>query len=96
MMTEENITERLEAMGYKGAELRGTMRDVGKLIVARTAAEYISQLPQSEQEKLKSLSETEVETYLAEHRSSFPAMSQEAFEKIHDGTWEEFFSAVDQ
>ena len=53
-------------------------------------------LHRHEQEKIKDLPEEEVQAYLAEHQDSLPKMPQEEFEKIHDETWEEYFTAMSQ
>lgn len=91
MISEEQITERLAAQGQKGADIRATMREVGKLIIAKTAAAYLSSLPEQHQQAIRSLPEEDVEQYIAEHRAELPSMSQEEFDTIHDGTWEEYF-----
>jgi hypothetical protein len=94
MMTEEEITERLEKLGQKPGDIRATMRAAAELIVARTAAAYIASLPEEDRAKLMSLPEEEAEIYLAERRDSLPQMPQEEFEKIHDKTWEDYFASA--
>lgn len=94
MMSEQVIAERLEQLGFKQAEVRMALRDVAQIIVARTADAYLAQIPEETQTQLRELSESDVETYLAAHRESFPKMSQEEFEHIHDATWEEYFESV--
>jgi hypothetical protein len=94
MMSEEHIVGRLEELGYKGADVRTALRDVGKVIVARAAAAYVARLPESEQATLKGLSETDLQTYLAQHQYSFPRMPQEEFERMHDETWEDYFRSM--
>lgn len=95
-MSEEQIIKRLEDLGYKPGEIRMALKDVAKVIIARTAAAYFSILPQSEQEQIKNLPEEDVQAYISEHQDSMPKMPQEEFEKIHDDTWEEYFSAMTQ
>ncbi len=94
MMSEEQLQERLQQQGHKAGDIRATMRDIGKLIVARAAAEYFMRLPEDVREQLSGVPETELRQYLAEHRDSLPAMSQEEFERIHDATWEEYFASI--
>lgn len=93
-MTESQITEKLEALGYRGSEIRTALRDVGQIIVEKTAAAYLPRLPQVQQEKLRGMTEAELAAYLAEHGASLPKMSQEEFETIHDETWEDYFRSV--
>jgi len=94
MMNEHEITERLEQLGYKNAEIRMALRDVAQVIVAKTADAYLSQLPEATRSHLRELSENEVQVYLLEHQASLPKMPQEEFEKIHDATWEDYFASV--
>jgi hypothetical protein len=96
MMSEQQITARLKEINYGEDEIQTALNDVGQMIITRTAAAYFSRLPQDEQEKLKGLSQEDVQAYLAEPRDSLAKMSQEEFEKIHDGTWEEYFEAMSQ
>lgn len=94
MMSEQQITEKLEQLGYKQADIRLALRDVGQLIVGKTAAAYLATLPSNIQNDLRSLSEEDVRTYLVEHQGSLPKMQQEDFEKIHDETWGDYFRSV--
>lgn len=93
-MSEESIVQRLEAKGYKSGEIRATMNDVAKLIIAKTAAAYLELLPEGERNHIQSLPETEITEYLASRQGTLPPMPQETFETIHDQTWEEYFSSV--
>jgi hypothetical protein len=94
MMDEQQIVERLEKIGYKNAQIREALRDVGGVIVAKTAIAYLARLPEEQQAHLRELSESEVQAYLAENQDSLPPMPQEEFEKIHDATWEDYFASV--
>ena len=94
MMSEQQIVEKLQQIGYKQADIRMALRDVGQIIVRKTAAAYLSALSKNVQDDLRSRTEEEVQTYLMEHRASLPTMSQEDFEKIHDETWADYFKSV--
>jgi hypothetical protein len=94
MLSEQDITKRLEEIGYKAGEVRMALRDVGKVIIAKSAASYLSRLPETEQDRIRSFSEEEMRTFLAQNQYSFPPMPQEEFEKIHDETWEDYFRSV--
>jgi hypothetical protein len=94
MLSEQDITKRLEDIGYKTGEIRVALRDVAKVIVAKSAASYLSRLPETEQDRIRSFSDDEMQTYLAQNQYSFPPMAQEEFEKIHDETWEDYFRSV--
>ncbi|HEV3245101.1 MAG TPA: hypothetical protein VG102_01985 [Candidatus Paceibacterota bacterium] len=94
MLREEDIVGRLEKIGYKNADIRAALRDVSQIIITKTAAAYLARFPQQEQEHLRTLSEEQLQNYLAEHTDVLPKMSQEEFEKIHDETWEDYFRSV--
>lgn len=96
MLSEEQVTKRLEKLGYKSGEIRRALRDVGQVIMTATATAYFASLPEDKQVLIRSLPEQEVAQYIAEHRAEFSPMSQEAFDKIHDETWEDYFSAMAQ
>jgi len=93
MMSEQEITQELERLGYKNAEVRSTLKDVGTIIIGRALAAYLETLPESERATLTALSPEEMENYLAKH-PNLPAFSQEVFDKIHDDTWREYFAAM--
>jgi hypothetical protein len=94
MMNEEQIRERLEAAGQKESEIRAALQNVGKVIIAATAAAYMEMLPEDKRARIQSLSQEELEQYVSEHQEEFPRMSQETFEKIHDQTWEDYFASI--
>ena len=93
MMSEQEITQELERLGYKSAEIRSAMKDVGTIIIGRAMAAYLETLPESERATLTAFSPEELESYLAKH-PHLPPFSQEAFDKIHDDTWREYFAAM--
>lgn len=94
MMSEHDITERLEQLGYKQAEIRIALRDVAQVILGKTASAYLSRVPEDTQQQLRDLSEPEVRAYLSGHQDSLPRMSQEEFDKVHDATWEDYLASV--
>lgn len=93
MMSEQHIIEELERLGYKNAEIRSVMKDVGAIIMGRALGAYLQTLPENERATLTALSQEEMERYLAEH-PHLPPFSQESFDKIHDDTWQEYFAAM--
>ena len=93
MMSEQDIIGELERLGYKNAEIRGAMKDVGMIIVGRALAAYLQTLPEDERAKLQALSPEEMEAYLAKH-PQLPPFSQASFDAIHDDTWREYFAAM--
>jgi len=94
MMNEQDIVGRLEQLGYKNADIRMALRDVGQIIVGKTAGAYLSKFPEQEQEHIHSFSEEALQEYLASHQGSLPTISQQDFEHIHDETWEDYFRSV--
>jgi hypothetical protein len=94
MLSETQITDRLEQLGYKSGEIRAALRDVAQVIIAATSAEYLASLSEEKRQLIRSLPEEEVARYISEHRSELPPMSQEAFDKLHDATWEDYFASV--
>ncbi len=93
MMSEQQIIGELERLGYKNAEIRSVMKDVGMIIMGRVLGTYLQTLPEDERATLTAFSPEEMEAYLAKH-PHLPAFSQEAFDKIHDNTWQEYFAAM--
>lgn len=93
MMSEQDIIGELERLGYKNAQIRSAMKDVGSIILGRALAAYLQTLPESERKMLTSLSPDEMQQYLAAH-PHLPPFSQESFDKIHDNTWREYFAAM--
>lgn len=83
----------MERLDYKNAEIRSVMKDVGTIIVGRALAAYLQTLPENERAALTALSPEEMEEYLAKH-PHLPPFSQEAFDKIHDDIWREYFAAM--
>ncbi len=96
MMAEEEIIAKLTTLGYDASETRMALRDVGQIIVEKAAAAYLVRLPEAQQSELRSFSTEELQNYLAEQGTSMPKMTQEEFEKIHDETWEDYFSSMSQ
>ena len=95
MLSEQEITETLQHIGFKGAEVRTVMRDVARVIAMKVLAAYLETLPEDVRTHLSSLQEEQqVQEYLTDHASSFPPFSQSEFNKIHDETWQEYFKEV--
>lgn len=92
MLSEQEIMRRLEEKGFRSGQVRSTMQEVGKLIIARTAVAYLDLFPEAEREHIKSLPDDEVQAYLASRGDTLPQMPQETFDAIHDRTWEEYFN----
>lgn len=96
MMSEQQITERLVEIGYNEAEVETALRDVGQIIIARTAADYMKRFPETTQTHLRTLPEADVQAYLETHKAELPHLAQEDFDKLHDETWEEYFEAMSE
>lgn len=94
MLSEQDITTKLETLGYKSGDIRMALRDVGGVIAIKVTAAYLAKLPEEEQKHIRSLSEEELQQYLAQRRDALPKMPQEEFEKIHDETWEDYFRSM--
>ena len=95
MMSEQEITETLQRIGFKGVEVRTVMRDVGQIIAMKVLEAYLQTLPENVRTHIASLQdEQQVQQYLADNKNSFPPFPQSEFDKIHDETWAEYFKEV--
>ena len=94
MMSEQEITDRLQRIGFKSREIRTVMDDVANIIMAKVASSYLSRVPAEERANMQSLSGEKLQKYLLEHSGSLPPFTRSEFESIHDVVWEDYFSSV--
>lgn len=94
MLSEQEIISRLKEIGFQDTEVPSVMKDVAEIVCGRALAEYLPALSQEERAKLASLETQELQGYLEEHADALPRFSQEAFDRIHDDTWREYFMTV--
>jgi hypothetical protein len=93
MMSEQEITERLQNLGLKEKDVRSVMADVAQVILAKATAAYLQTLPENEGAHIQSLSAEDLQKYL-ENNATLPEFSQDTFDKIHDDVWESYFRSM--
>lgn len=94
MMSEPEIVGELKQIGFSDAEIPGVMRDVGGIIVGKVYAAFLENVPNDERTRISAMQPEELQKYLPEHARTLPPISQERFDAIHDGTWQDYFKSV--
>ena len=94
MMSEQEIIERLQQIGFKSREIRTVMADVAQVVMAKVAEAYLPKVSTEERATLRSLSREELQKYLSSHSGSLPSFTRSDFERIHDGVWADYFRSV--
>ena len=86
--------QTLREKGVAEGAIAKTMRDVGVIILGRAMEVIVAQLPEDERAHLSKCLPAEIETYFKERPQLLTVMTQEKFDAIHDGAWNEYFAAI--
>ena len=94
MLSDADIVSKLKENGCRDADIPGVIQDIGLIICGKAIAQYMEKLPEEERARIRTLQPQELNAYVEEKNGILPRLSQEAFDTIHDQTWQEYFDTV--
>lgn len=95
-MTHDELKTRLLSCGADPNDLELVIQDVQKMIAAKVFIRFVPDLTPEIQQKFQGQTSDQVITYLKEHPTEFPKISNEEIQKVEEETWKSYFAAMGQ
>jgi ribosome maturation protein Sdo1 len=93
-MNKEDIKKVLRAAGASEKDLEKMIEDVKSLILRKAMDKYSQKLTEEQRKTLSSLPESQIQSYIEEHKSEFPPMDSKELEGVAKQTWSEYLATV--
>jgi hypothetical protein len=88
----EELKKILINIGASEEEADEAITEVQGIIIDRFLAEYIPNLPESDQKALQQLhDEAGIKAYIDSHKDRLPVVSMDRFNEIATATWKDYF-----
>lgn len=93
-MNVEELKKKLKAVGIPKNNLDEVAKDLYELILQRIMVAYITELGDSQKEKLRGLPGEEITKYIKDHKEEYPAMNEAIIAKVSQETLEEYLQEM--